>query len=221
MRAKREGLLDDALAALASALRGARVPWMVIGGIAVITRGVRRLTTDVDVVVRGDASNVASLLVMLERHDIRPRIDDAVAFARENLVLLLRHLPSGVDIDLSFGWTAFEAEAIATSTRATYGVTSLPMASVEDLVIYKAIAGRPRDVEDALALMLMHPDIDRARVRRRLVELAELANEPEIVERLERLTAHVRAVRSGALTRLSAPGPSKPARRRPRARRTK
>jgi hypothetical protein len=37
MRAKREGLLDHALAALASALGVARVPWMVTGGIAVNT----------------------------------------------------------------------------------------------------------------------------------------------------------------------------------------
>ena len=216
MRGKRECLLDDALTALASALRAARVPWMVIGGIAVITRGVRRLTTDVDVVVRGDATGIEALLRTLGRHHISPRIDGAVEFARENLVLLLRHLPSGVDVDLSFGWTAFEAEAIATSTQAAYGSTSLPMARAEDLIVYKTLAGRPRDMEDAVALMLMHPDIDRARVRRRLAELAELADEPEIGERLERLMAHVRTVRSGAITRASKPG-----KRRPRARPTK
>jgi hypothetical protein len=126
MRGKRECLLDDALTALASALRAARVPWMVIGGIAVITRGVRRLTTDVDVVVRGDATGIEPLLRTLRRHHIGPRIDGAVEFARENLVLLLRHLPSGVDVDLSFGWTAFEAEAIAASTQAAYGSTIAP-----------------------------------------------------------------------------------------------
>jgi hypothetical protein len=37
-----EHRLEKALAAIASALRAARVPWMVIGGIAIIARGVRR-----------------------------------------------------------------------------------------------------------------------------------------------------------------------------------
>jgi hypothetical protein len=96
------------------------------------------------------------------------------------------------------------------------------MARAEDLVIHETMAGRPRDMEDAVALMLMHPDIDRARVRRRLAELAKLADEPEIGERLERLMAHVRTVRSGAINRSSVPGPrSKPGKRRPRARGTK
>ena len=45
-RGKGEGLLEDALAALARALDKAGAPWMVIGGIAVIAHGVRRFTTE-------------------------------------------------------------------------------------------------------------------------------------------------------------------------------
>lgn len=177
--------LEKALAEIASALRAAGVPWMVIGGIAIIARGVRRMTTDVDVVVRGDETTPAAMLRALATRRIVPRIADAEAFARERLVLLLRHEPTGVDLDLSFGWTTFEHEALEACSEATYGSVVAPMASAEDLVIFKAMAARPKDIEDATALMLMHKEIDVDRVRRHLAELAALADEPTLMSGLE------------------------------------
>ncbi len=53
-----------------------------------------------------------------------------------------------------------------------YGSVAAPMARAEDLVIFKAMAARPKDIEDAAALMLMHKEIDVGRVRRHLAELA-------------------------------------------------
>jgi hypothetical protein len=46
---KGERLLESALSALTRALTTSGAPWMVIGGIALIARGVRRFTTDIDV----------------------------------------------------------------------------------------------------------------------------------------------------------------------------
>jgi hypothetical protein len=223
VRGKGERRLDDALAALASALRATRAPWMVIGGIAVIARGVRRMTTDIDVVVRGDAVDTRSLLRTLLRFGIRPRIDRAEEFAQENLVLLLRHTSSGVDLDLSLGWTAFEQDAIAACTKATYGHAAFPMARAEDLVVFKAMAARPKDVEDAAALILKHPDIDTVTVRRRLVELATLAEEPSLIEGFDRVLVRAQSVRSSARRRRAsaAATQSKTSKRRPTPQRTK
>jgi hypothetical protein len=182
---------------------------MVIGGIAIIARGVRRMTTDIDVVVRGDETTPAAMLRALTTRRIVPRIADAEAFARERLVLLLRHEPTGVDLDLSFGWTTFEHEALAARSHATYGSVVAPMARAEDLVIFKAMAARPKDIEDATALMLMHKEIDVDRVRRHLAELAALADEPTLTSGLE------------AVIRLAAAGrPSAPQPRNARASRT-
>lgn len=174
---------------------------MVIGGIAVIARGVRRMTTDIDVVIRGDSVEISKLLRILAGHAVVPRIENASAFAEKNLVLLLRHTPTGVDLDVSLGWTDFEREALASSTRATYGRISYPMARAEDLVVFKALAARPKDIEDAAALILMHATIDLDRVRRRLAELAQLASEPALLDGLERVIAHARSVRRSASKR--------------------
>ena len=181
------------------------------------------MTTDIDAVVRGDAVEIPKLLRALARHAVHPRIEDAGAFAEKNLVLLLRHKPTGVDLDLSLGWTDFEREALAQKTKAAYGRASYPMASAEDLVIFKALAARPKDVDDAAALILMYPKMDLGRVRRRVAELAELAEEPTLIEGLEKVIARTRAVRRASSKRDAAArsGRRKPEPIRRRVRRRK
>jgi hypothetical protein len=70
---------------------------MLIGGVAVILRGVARVTDDVDATVWAEQLDVDHVLAILSRHDIVPRIPDAADFARERQVLLLRHELSGTD----------------------------------------------------------------------------------------------------------------------------
>jgi hypothetical protein len=161
------------------------VPWAIIGGIAVITHGVRRLTTDIDAVMKGGSITAAEALRVLSRGGFEARIEDAEAFAATSLVLLLRHQPTGVDVDLSFGWTEFEDRAIAASTVLQFGRVSAPMAAPTDLVAFKAIAGRARDIDDAAALLLLHPGIDVDAVRRQVQELAALAEAPELIRGLD------------------------------------
>ena len=95
--------------------------WLVIGGLALISRGVRRLTTDIDGTVRGDAITAGKVLDTAARHGIVSRIPHADAFARRNLVLLLRHAPSGVDLDVSLAWSNFEHEALEARSEAKFG----------------------------------------------------------------------------------------------------
>lgn len=187
---------------------------MVIGGIAVIARGVRRMTTDVDVVVQGDSIDIDSLVKILARHSIAPRRRDAVAFARVNLVLLLHHVPSQVELDVSLGWTTFEREAIAARTVIPYGKVKAPMASPEDLLIMKAIAARPTDIRDARELLVLYPSIDLTRVRRKIDELASAADAPELAAGLDEILKLVprrkpRRTSKRSPARLKKPRPTK------------
>jgi hypothetical protein len=188
-RGRGERGLEGALAALATALGTIGAPWMIIGGPAVIARGVRRMTTDIDAAVRGDAVRVDQLLDAFARSGIEPRIDDAAAFARRNLVLLLRHRATGVELDVSLSWTAFEHDALASATPARFGTVRVPMATAEALVVFKSLAARPQDIEDATTLLLLHPEIDLARVRTAVHTLALAAKDPAIDRALETVIA--------------------------------
>jgi hypothetical protein len=209
--ARGERNLQHALSDLVAALEPTGAHWMIIGGIAVIARGVQRFTADIDAAVRGDDIDVDVLVRALAKRKIVPRIDHAEDFARANLVLLLRHEPSNVELDVSFAWTDFEHEAIAAATEANFASVRAPMARPEDLVVFKSIAGRGKDVDDVIALLTLYPKLKLADLRARVQQLAALADAPELAESLEVAIAAVAgAARSSKQTRPARPAKAKP-----------
>jgi hypothetical protein len=186
-----------ALTALRRALVSLDVAGAVIGGIALNANGVARFTEDIDVTVPGADLDLAAFLRGLAKYGIVPRVRDAAKFARTNQVLLLRHKPSGIDLDLSLAWLAFELEAIERAVERSFGARTIRVARPEDLVIYKVIASRPQDLSDAERLLLLHRKrIDLERVRRVLAQLTDLLDGPNRVSTLDRLVAELPKVRS-------------------------
>ncbi len=165
---------------------------MVIGGIAVIARGFLRTTRDIDATIEAGDVDVGELVATLAAHGIVPRIDDAVAFAKRHQVLLLRHDPSDVPIDLSLAWLPFESEALAAAELVEIGGVRVRVPRAEDLVIYKAVAWRPQDQEDIKRLIRLHRrSIDLGRVRRLVGAFAQAMEEPERVAELEQLLRRI------------------------------
>jgi hypothetical protein len=134
-------LLERAFSGLTGALGRARVPFMMIGGVAVIAHGVKRLTTDVDAVVQGNAVDVAALVRALARAGIAPRIERVELFARANLVLLMRHVETSVELDVSLAFTSFELEALGSRQQVRFGRVLAPMARPE--VRWRGCSGSP------------------------------------------------------------------------------
>jgi hypothetical protein len=186
--------IHRALEDLAPVLDMHRGHSLVIGGIAVIARGVPRVTRDIDVAFAGAEVTLRGLMAHLEPAGIGPRIDDAIAFAAESQVLLLRHAKTGVDIDVSLAWLPFEMEAIAAAGPAMIGPAKLQVAQPEDLVIYKAVAWRPQDQQDIERLLFLHgARMDLVRVRRHVRDLGEAMEQ----DRLHELDAVIRRVLGG------------------------
>lgn len=172
--------LSDAITALTEALDESGAPAMLIGGIAVIARGIPRHTDDVDGTISADAIDLDDVVRILAKHAIEPRVADALQFARQHQVLLLVHVPSATEIELSLAWLPFEREALARAERLDLGTVRARVATAEDLVIYKAVAWRQRDRSDVEQLIQLHHDtIDFARVERIIAEFAAALEEPE------------------------------------------
>lgn len=185
--------LDEALRALAAGLRASARPSMIIGGIAVIARGVMRLTRDIDATVVGGGTDLEALLDVLSQHGIVPRVENAIRFAQQSHVLLLRHAPSGIEVDLSLAWLPFELDAIAASDVILIHGARVPVARAEDLVIYKIAAWRPQDQQDAERLIALHGEhMDLERVRAFAHDLAMTLEDPQRVEEVERVLARTR-----------------------------
>lgn len=190
--ARLPGPLLQALAAVTAWLREAEVPAAVIGGVAASLLGRPRVTKDVDFVALIEDSELPRLLSLGTRHGVVARAADAVDFAKVSRVLLLRHDPSGIEIDVSLATLPFEREVIERAKERTVRGVAFRLATPEDLVVMKAIALRPRDVADIEALLDTHPMLDLERIRSFLRAFTEALETDDFAAEFERLLVHQR-----------------------------
>lgn len=157
-----------------------------IGGLAVLRWGEPRETVDVDfTLVTGFGREAGFIDSLVGRFE--PRIRDAVEFACQNRVLLLRSA-SGVGIDVALGGLPFEELVVDRATEFSFPPdVSLRTCSAEDLIVFKAFAARPKDWVDIDGVLIRQSTrIDWDHVYRQLAPLAELKEAPEIMHELER-----------------------------------
>ena len=87
---------------------------------------------------------------------------------------------------------AFEQELVDRSTLIDVGGLRIRVASAEDLIIMKAVAGRARDIADIENLIQANPDLDVDRIRRWVREFSAVLEMPRIHDDLEELLREVR-----------------------------
>lgn len=158
-----------------------------IGGLAVQRWGEPRLTLDVDCTLMTglgqEARYVDELLAVFAGRGDRPR-----DFALANRVLLL-HGPSRVPLDIALGAMPFEERCVARASTFDIGHgQSLLTCAAEDLVVFKAFAGRDRDWLDVESIVLRQGDaLDAETIWRELLPLLELKEDAAAEPRLRRL----------------------------------
>jgi hypothetical protein len=113
---------------------------VIIGGIAVGFLGKPRFTEDVDAMFLLSIQDIPEFLEAARHEDIQPRSPDAAEFARKSRVLLLKHVPTEINIDISLGILPFEEEMVARGVVQSAGTLSIRLPTPEDLIIMKAIA---------------------------------------------------------------------------------
>jgi hypothetical protein len=122
----------ELIARLAVALEAKRIPFMLIGGQAVLLHGEPRLTQDVDVTLAVGPDRMRDLLDVCEKLGLQPLPDDPVAFARETYVLPAADLATGLRLDLILSTTPYEAHAIGRAVLVDVGSRQVPFASAEE-----------------------------------------------------------------------------------------
>ena len=178
-----------ALADLVKWLDATNIPSMVIGGVAASILGQPRLTQDVDALAILPEGEWANAVSTAARHGISPRIENPLDFAGRSRVLLMRHVKSGIDIDVTFGALLFERSAVDNSQVHDIGGLRVRLPRVEDLLIMKAVARRPKDLQDIEGLLAAHPEADVANVRQWVSEFATALSSSEMLNDFDKLVA--------------------------------
>jgi hypothetical protein len=179
--------LLEALRDLVRWLESEHIPGVVVGGVAASILGRPRMTRDIDALVLLEEEYWDKFLTDGAKFGFIPRLTDCLNFAKKSRVLLIRHKPSGIDVDITFGALAFEKEAIARSVWLDMEKIRLPLPAPEDLIVMKAIAHRPRDLADIESILDVHPKLNLRRVRRWVKEFSRAIEMPEILNDLENI----------------------------------
>jgi hypothetical protein len=143
----------ELIARLARALRERELPFMLIGGQAVLVHGEPRLTQDIDITLGVPPTRLSDALAACEAASLSPLPQDVAGFVRDTFVLPAADAETGIRVDLVFSTTPYEAEAIERAVYIDVGTVPVPFASAEDLILHKLFAGRPRDLEDAAGVV--------------------------------------------------------------------
>jgi len=155
-----------------------------IGGLTVQRWGEPRLTQDVDVTLLTgfgtEAPYVDALLA-----GFAGRRPDAREFALRHRVVLVRSR-AGIPVDVALGAMPFEERAVARASEFVIqpGV-ALVTCSAEDLIVFKAFAGRERDWLDIEGIALRQRGrLDEPLIWAEIGPLLTLKEDPETPKRL-------------------------------------
>src|SRR6185436_5227900 len=172
----------DLLADLATALEGSGIPWFLFGAQAAILHGAARLTADVDVTVRlPDRVSTEDLARTLEGRRFLARVSDP-AFVRRTRVMPFVHAPTGLPLDVVLAGPGLEDTFLERAGIREIDGVSIRLASAEDLLVMKMLAGRAKDVDDVAAILRANRDrIDRAYVERTFAALEDALGQSDLL----------------------------------------
>ncbi len=150
---------------------------MVIGGQAVLLYGEPRLTRDIDITLGIGAEGLGKLKKTIAIISLKSLIEKEKEFVDRNMVLPTMDMKSGIRVDFIFSFSPYERQAIERGKDIKLGRSLVRFSSLEDLVIHKVIAGRPRDLEDVKSVLLKNPGYDSVYIEKWLKEFDQSLGE--------------------------------------------
>ena len=158
---------------IASELKRRSIPYMVIGGQAVLLYGEPRLTRDIDITLGLGVDGLDKLLDVVPAVPLKVLVENVREFVTRTMVLPALEERSGIRVDFIFSFSLYERQAIERAVDVKMGRTIVKFGSVEDVVVHKIIAGRPRDLEDVRSILLKNPQYDSGYIERWLKEFED------------------------------------------------
>lgn len=186
-------MFEKIICSISAKLDASDIPYMLIGGQAVLLYGEPRLTRDIDITLGVDIdrlTNIISIANDLALEILPEKVED---FVNKTMVLPVLHEETGIRVDFIFSFSPYERQAISRARKVKMFKSVVCFAAPEDVIIHKIVAGRPRDMEDIRSIILKMPDIDIAYIRQWLNDFSDVSEEHDIKERFEEIIDKLRS----------------------------
>lgn len=178
-----ESRLDQFCEAVIGFLEESEMPYLVIGGVAVSVISEPRMTQDID------------LIVSIEKQDVRDFLESAMAngfeldiereLQRIEQIGTFRLNRGSFHTDVIIASIPLEESAFARAQKIKLVGKMASFPSPEDLILFKIIVGRDKDILDAKSIVIRHKErIDRKYLEKWAQQLSDEAEDMGIWNRL-------------------------------------
>jgi predicted nucleotidyltransferase len=185
-------VIEKLLREIARCLDQQDIPYMIIGGQAVLVYGKPRLTRDIDITLGVDTDKFELIEQACKKLKLKVLPESPKDFARETGVLPAEEPESKVRVDFIFSFTPYESRAIENANKVLIDDYPVKFSSCEDVIIHKMIAARAIDEEDVKSILIKHKaSIDFGYIKRWLLEFGKIPEHKEVLTRFDRLLKDV------------------------------
>jgi predicted nucleotidyltransferase len=178
--------VNELIINIAGELEKLKIPYMIIGGQAVLHYGEPRLTKDIDITLGVSFDKLDDVISIANKLKLKLLPDNPNDFVKKTMVLPAIDEVSSLRVDFIFSFTKFERQAIGRSIDVKIDNVPVKFASLEDIIVLKIFAGRERDLEDVKNIILKHPEFDKKYVEKWLKNFSE--NNGDFLQILHNLT---------------------------------
>ncbi|NOY65696.1 MAG: nucleotidyl transferase AbiEii/AbiGii toxin family protein [Nitrospirae bacterium] len=179
-------MFEELLRKIGVALERHNIPYMVIGGQAVLLHGEPRLTRDIDITLGVDLHKLQQVLSVIKELELGILVENIESFVRQTMVIPCLDEPTGIRVDFIFSYTPYEQQAISRALKVNILNQNVCFASAEDVIIHKIFAGRARDLEDVKNIIIKNPGLDIEYIKRWLREF-DIAIGADFISRFEEI----------------------------------
>jgi len=153
------------------ALHEKQVDYLVVGGVALVLQGAIRMTADLDLMVALDEENLTTFVTVMNELGFRPKApvsaealvsaENRAAWVKDKAMQVFSFYHPGEMVSLVDVFVHEPIPYHEMRERVDLKVIddfTIPVASIQDLIMLKRIAGRPQDMEDIKALEALAND---------------------------------------------------------------
>jgi len=186
-------VIEKLIKKIAQRLDEDKVPYMIIGGQAVLLYGTPRLTRDIDITLGVDTDKFPLIEGICKKLGLKILPENPEDFAGETKVLPAEEPESRIRVDFIFSFTEYEAQAIKRAKKVLMNDYPVKFASCEDVIIHKMLAARAVDAEDVKNILIKNKNsIDLKYIREWLSGFSKISEHKEILGKFNSLLKTVR-----------------------------
>jgi len=185
-------VIEKLIKEIARCLDQRDIPYMIIGGQAVLVYGRPRLTRDIDITLGVDTDKFELIEDVCKKLKLKILPESPKDFARKTRVLPAEEPESKIRVDFIFSFSEYEKQALKRTKRLEIDNYAVRFASCEDVIIHKMVAGRAIDEEDVKSILIKHKgSIDFEYIKRWLLEFGKIPEHKRLLAKFNRLLKDV------------------------------